>query len=50
MIKNQFLLLIIVTICAITIANIGASIYAIVMLSTEVGFSIICIGIGYFVG
>ena len=55
MIKNQFLLLIIVTICAITIANIGAFIYAIVMLSNEgsniLGFiSIICIGIGYFVG
>jgi len=50
MIKNQFLLILIVMICAIIVSNIGASIYASIMLFTDIGFGIIAIGIGYLVG
>lgn len=50
MIKNKFLLILIVSICAIIASNIGASIYASIMLLTDIGFGIIAIGIGYLVG
>jgi len=50
MIKNQFLLILIVMMCATITSNIGASVYASAMIITNLGIGIFAIGIGYIVG
>ena len=50
MIKNKFLLILIVMMCATITSNIAASVYATTMIITDLGIGIFAIGIGYIVG